>query len=62
MTCKWVLVFSDEQVCERQIIELVHNNDRIIEMRVASKRCYLEQFTEDKVHGAYERLLCEYAN
>ena len=62
---RWVageraLFFSDEQACDRQITKLVQDDDLVAEMRVASKRRYLEQFTEDNVYGAYERLLGKY--
>ncbi|WP_286822302.1 DUF1972 domain-containing protein [Desulfobacter sp. UBA2225] len=57
---KGALFFSDEQMCDRQITKLVQDDDLVTEMSVASKRRYLEQFTDDKVYGTYERLLVKY--
>lgn len=62
---RWVagegaLFFSDEQACDRQMTKLVQNDDLVAGMRGGSKRRYLQQFTDDKVHGAYERLLVKY--
>lgn len=62
---RWVagegaLFFSDEQTCGRQITKLLLDDELVEKMRAASKMRYLEQFTEDKVYGAYERLLVQY--
>ena len=64
---RWVagegaLFFFDEQTCDRQITKLLQDDELVAKMRGASKMRYLEQFTEDKVYGAYERLLGEYAD
>ncbi|WP_321492497.1 DUF1972 domain-containing protein [uncultured Desulfobacter sp.] len=64
---RWVageeaLFFSDEQTCDRLITKLLQDDELVAKMRGASKRRYLEQFTEDTVYGAYERLLGEYAD
>jgi len=52
--------FSTETECEERISELVENDEVIATMKAASIKQYTQNFTADKIHGAYERLLKKY--
>lgn len=62
---RWVagegaLFFSDEQECEKQIGQLIGDDNLIANMKTASLKQYSDKFTDEKIHGGYERLLLEY--
>ncbi len=61
---RWVagqgsLYFSTETECGEKISDLVENDDIISAMKTASINQYTQNFTADKIHGAYEQLLTE---
>ncbi|MDA3918842.1 MAG: DUF1972 domain-containing protein [Deltaproteobacteria bacterium] len=62
---RWVagegsLYFSTEAECAEKISELVENDKLVSAMKTASIKQYTQNFTADKVHGAYEQLLTEH--
>lgn len=62
---RWVagcgsLFFSHEKECESHISRIIEDDSLVTAMKTASKKQYMQKFTADKIHGAYERLLLEY--
>jgi len=49
--------FSTKTDCEKKITELIKNDEVISKMKTASLKQYTQNFTSDKIHGAYEQLL-----
>ena len=64
---RWVagsgsLFFSDEKECESHISRIIEDDSLVTAMKTASKKQYMQKFTDDKIHGAYERLILEYGD
>ncbi len=62
---RWVagegsLYFSTETECAEKINALIENDTMISTMKTASIKQYTQNFTADKIHGAYEQLLKEH--
>jgi len=62
---RWVagsgsLFFSNEKECENHISRIIEDDSLVAAMKATSQKQYQEKFTDDKIHGAYERLLLEY--
>lgn len=52
--------FSIETECAEKISELIENDEKISTMKAASIQQYTQNFSADKIHGAYEKLLMEH--
>ncbi len=52
--------FETEKECAEKITELIENDERILLMKEAARKQFCQNFTADKIHGAYERLLKEH--
>jgi len=64
---RWVagpeaLYFANEQQLKEKLLQLPMSNDRLEQMRAASRRRHAEEFTQEKILSAYEQLLQRFAD
>jgi len=52
--------FKTEKECAEKITELIEDDEKISFMKEAARKQFCQNFTADKIHGAYEQLLKKY--
>jgi len=49
--------FKTENNCDEMLSRMIRDDEYIAVLRAAMRKRYLEEFTYDKIHGAYEKLV-----